>query len=165
MVKDAVTGEMFGNRPENLKTSIIESTTPLTLQTLNDLKNDKASAILGLMTLEQGGLSISTYKWEDNWEKKKTQEMTQFKGQVGTEQFKKANNDFNRAYSVWLEEVTQTSEYKKLSDDSQKSLRAGAKDAIKDKVLKEYGFEKPTKETPTQAEKDEKSARDDLLPE
>lgn len=163
IARDAWRGEMFGGEPFNITKSITNSVTPLSIQTFDDIKDEKASDILGLMLLEQAGFSIGTYKYKASWENSTSKEMEQFKEKVGEDKFGKANNDYNRAYNIWYEEVTKTSEYKKLSDDGKSSLITKAKSAIKDKIFKEYGFKYKTEKKTTEQKKEDDRVKN-LLP-
>lgn len=140
VIRDFYRGEMFGGDPFDIKKSIINSALPLSIQNINDVKDEGFEAILGVAISEFFGLGVSTYEYEDNWEKKNSKEMRQFRDQVGDDTFKEANQSFNRAYNDWVESVEEDSRYKALSDDGKSKLRSDAKRAIKEKILKEYGY-------------------------
>lgn len=164
IARDALRGEMFGGEPFDIKKSIIQSVTPLSLQSLDDVKDEKFGTIMAVMASEFLGLSTNTYKYKSNWSTRKSQEMNSFKEQVGEDLFKRANNDYNRAYNVWFDEVKEDPRYKKLSDDGKKSLQSDAKDALKDKILDEYGYI-PEKKIKTAKELDEEFEKEGLSPE
>lgn len=155
--RDALRGEMFGGEPFNITKSITNSLTPLSIQTFGDLKDESYSTILGVMAFELFGFSPSTYKYKASWEKSTSKEMKQFKETVGEDKFKQANEDYNRVYNIWFDEVTKTDEYKKLSDDGKSSLVTKSRAAIKDKIFKEYGFKyKAPKKTLEEKEEEKK---------
>jgi hypothetical protein len=170
IVRDILKGENFQGDPtlkdgklylENLLPNV---TIPLSIQNFNQLKNDpNSSSILGSMILEGLGLSTSTYKQKTDWETSDSVMLKQFKEKVGEETFKKANDDFNRAYSNWLDSVSQTEEYKNLSEDSKDTLKSDAKEVVRDKIFEEYNF-KYKKEKDTEQEKTEKKQIKELLP-
>lgn len=164
IVRDVWRGRNFQGEKPTLTNILRNSLTPISIQNFKELKEDPdSSSVLGSMILELGGLSVSTYKFKDNWNMKTSQEMTQFKEKVGTTEFKRANEDFNRAYNDWYNTVTQLTEYKNLSDDDKSALITKAKKEIKEQVFKEYKFE-VKKERKTQAEKDEEREMKKLLP-
>jgi len=163
IVRDAIRAEMFGGEPFDIKKSIINSVTPLSIQTYIDLKDEKFGTILGLMAFEFVGLNPSTYKPTDHWSKRTSKEMTNFKSQVGEDLFKQANDDYNRAYNIWFDEVQKDPRYRGLSDDGKAGLRTDAKAALKDKILLEYGYYKE-KTIKTDVELDEEYTKEDLTP-
>lgn len=140
IARDALRGEMFGGEPFDIKKSIVESITPLSIQTFNDVKDEKFGTIVATMISEFVGLGVSTYKFKSSWESRTSKEMKDFKTQVGKDLFKQANEDYNRAYNIWLDEVQEDPKYKKLSDDGKKDLKSDARSALKDKILLEYGY-------------------------
>lgn len=163
ILRDAWTGEMFGGEPFDIKKSIVQSVIPLSIQNALDAKDEKFSTILAVISSEFVGLSASRYKYNDNWGKKTSKEMLDFKDQVGEEKFDNANNDFNRAYNLWLSEVEKDQRYKELSDEAKSKLKSEAKTAIKEKILKEYGYKKK-KSTKTKDEKRQEKNIKKLLP-
>jgi len=143
IIRDYYRGEMFGGEPFNIEKSITNSVTPLSLQAIGDVKDEKFEVIFATTISEFLGLSVSTYKYGSNWESSTSEEMKQFKEKVGEEKFKEANNNYNRAYNIWFDEVRKTQEYKELSDGSKEKLKSSSRDALKKKIFKEYGFRKP----------------------
>lgn len=155
IVRDAYRGEMFGGEPFDIKKSIINSTTPLSIQAVSEVKDEKFETIMAVAISEFFGLGGSAYKYKSNWERSTSKEMKDFKAQVGSDEFKEANNSYNRAYNIWVEEVEEDQRYQNLSSDGKEKLKADARKAIKDKILKEYGY-KPVKTKQTKEEKKEK---------
>lgn len=161
--RDYLRGEMFGGEPFNIQKSIVNSATPLSIQQYDDLKDEKFSTILGLMIFETSGFGVSTYKYKSNWSTSTSKEMTSFKEQVGEEKFKQANTAYNTAYNIWYDEVQQTDKFKSMSDEERKSLITSARSAIKDKIMKEYGYRKqPTRKTA--ADRRAQREKEKLLP-
>lgn len=161
IARDALEGEMFDGSPFNIKQSIIESILPLSVQTYLDVKDEETGVIVATMISEFIGLGVSTYKFKQNWENKTSKEMKDFKKQVGLDTFKKANNDYNRAYDAWITAVEQDPKYKALSDERKKEEKSNARSALKDKILLEYGYVKEItiKTTKELVEDIEKKAR------
>lgn len=164
LVRDALRGEMFGGEEFNLKNAVKNLTIPLSVQNFKDIaENPDSSFVLGSMILEGLGFSTNTYKYKSNWKSSTGKEMTQFREKVGEEQFQKANDDYDKAYSNWYSIATQSKEFKQLSDEKRADLITKAKEQIKKQIFEEYGFEY-TKEPKTQEEIDEEGVMDGLLP-
>jgi len=163
IVRDKIRGKMFGGDPFDIKKSIVQSTTPLSIQTFNDVKDEDTGVILATMMSEFIGLGVSTYKYNSNWAGKTSKEMKDFKSQVGEDLFKQANEDYNRAYNIWFDEVKKDSKYKDLSDEGKSDLQTDAKSALKDKILDEYGYFKEKTEK-TNKQLDEEFDKKDLAP-
>lgn len=161
--KDSLKGELFGGEPFDIKKSIVNSAIPFSIQAVDDVKDESFATILGVAISEFFGLSVSTYKYADNWEKKTSKEMKQFKEQVGKDKFKDANESYNRVYNAWFEEVQKDKDYKELSEDGKSSLKSSAKSAIKKKILDEYGYDS-TEEPDTLEELKEKDVIEELKP-
>jgi len=155
IIRDYYRGEMFGGAPFDIKKSIVNSSIPLSIQAINDVKDEGIIPVLAVAISEFFGLGVSTYKYQDNWERKTSKEMKQFKEQVGEQKFKDANEAYNRVYNAWFEEIEKNEKYKKLSDDGKSSLRSSAKSSIKKKILNEYGYD-PTEEPESLKELQEK---------
>jgi len=164
VIRDMYRGEMFGGDPFNIQQLIINSTIPLSIQNLYELREESWTAILALSLAELSGFGVSAYEYKSNWEQRTSKTMTEFREQVGQDKFKQANEDYNRAYNVWLEEVEKDSKYKNLTDEGRKDLKSKARSAIEDKILDEYGYKEPKKESETREEKKEKKTIKKLLP-
>lgn len=163
ILKDAIAGEMFGGDPFSIKQSLKESTVPLSVQSFMDVKDESFGTIMSAMMSEFIGLGVSTYKYKSNWASRTSKEMKNFKSQVGEDLFKKANDDYNRAYNIWFDEVKEDPRYKELSDEGRKKLQTDARSALKDKILYEYGYFKE-KSVKTRKEVKEGFVQEDLAP-
>lgn len=150
IVRDIWKGENFQGEkvtPTNLVKGAI---TPISIQNFKQLKDDpKTSSLLGAVILEGLGLSTSVYNYKSDWSSSTSKEMKAFKKKVGEERFKKANEDYNRAYNAWYERTTTKPAYKKLSDTTKAEVISKAKDYYKQKIFKSYHFKykmaKPSK--------------------
>ena len=156
MVRDLWKGKNFQGDPITFANAITSRGVPLSIQNYQQIKNDpKSSFVLGSMILEGMGLSTNTYQYQANWETSTSKEMEQFRKEAGKDKFKTANNDFNRAYNEWFYRMSQTSEYRNLSEEGKDKLTTNVKTAIKEQIFKEYGFKyrKPGK-TPQKTEEE-----------
>ena len=163
ILRDAMSGQMFGGEPFDIKKSIIESVIPLSLQTWNDVKDESFGTVVSVIISEFVGLGVSTYKYKSNWAGRTSKEMRDFRSQVGDDLFKQANDDYNRAYNLWFDEVKKDQRYKDLSDEGKKKLQTDARSALKDKILYEYGYYKE-KSFKTREEVTEEFTQEDLAP-
>jgi len=159
IIRDRMRGELFGGEPFNIQKAIVNSATPISIQTLSDLEDEKFSTILGVIISEFFGASVSTYKYTAHWAPKDSQELGQFFDKVGEERFKEANVSYNRAYNIWLNEVEKTDEYKKLSESGQSSLQTSARRELKLKIFKEYGFKKKKVKKTSEEKKEAKTIK------
>lgn len=152
--RDALRGEMFGGEPFTLKNAVKNLILPLSIQNAKEFYEDpNTSFLLGSIILEGMGLSVSTYRFKDNWNNKETKEMSSFKDAVGQESFDQANRDYERAYNIWYEKALASDDFRKLSDEDQANLISKAKDQIKEQVMREFNFKYKERKTPdTEAE-------------
>lgn len=164
LIRDGLRGEMFGGEKFTTKNAVANLITPLSIQSYNDMKDDpNSSFILGSVLLEGMGLSTSTYNYKTDWEKSTSKEMAQFKEKVGTDKFKQANEDYNRAYNNWYSIASKSAEFKSLSDEGRSSLITKAKAEIKEQIFKEYKF-KPAKTAKTVEARKEEAKIKSILP-
>lgn len=162
-LKMIVDGETWDGDSLTLK-SFALAHLPISVQNAQDLKdNPNAEYIIGSLTLEGLGLSISTYYYKANWNEKTSKEMLQFKSKIGQAKFNEANDVFNKKYSDWFKKMDQNKEYNSLSSDSKADLVTKAKKEIKQQVFKQYRFKYKTTK-PTSDDKREDKKIDKLLP-
>lgn len=158
---DSMRGEMFGGEPFNIKKSITQSTMPISMQQFFETKaSDGYATAIALVIGDAFGFSGTTSGYKSDWNANDSARMKNFKQQVGDDKFKSANEDFNRAYNEWTNQVRKTKEYRELSSEEQKELNEKARGAIKDKILKEYG-EKKQKAT---TDKEKEARMKNLMP-
>lgn len=163
LLRDAWKGKNFQGQPVTLKNSLQNIITPISIQNFNQLKEDpNSSNLLGSMILDALGFSTSTYTYKSDWSTNTSKEMLQFKKQVG-DKFNQANDDYNKTYNAWYTGVSQSEEFKKLSDDGKSSLITAAREKIKAQIFKDYHFMyKP--EVKTQEKKQEEAVIKKLKP-
>jgi hypothetical protein len=145
LVRDLWKGSNFQGDKVTLKNSLQNLFVPISIQNYKQLKDDpQSSSLLGSMILDGLGFSTSTYVPKTNWEGSTGKELTEFKKKVGGEKYKQANDDFNRAYNAWYNQIIELDSYKSLSEEGKTKLITNAKSDIKKKILKGYGFEYKT---------------------
>lgn len=163
--RDSFKGELFGGEPFTWEGAAKNVLTPLPVQTAEKLlKDPKSEFILGSLILEGLGFSTgSSQAPKTDWEQSTSKEILQFRKKVGEDKFKKANDDYNRVYQWWYNDISQKDAYKKLSDDAKTNLKTKAKDKVKEMVFKANNFKyKETKKT--YKEKSDAKQLEKLLP-
>ena len=84
------------------------------------------------------GAGLNTYSISEDWSQKDSKEMTEFKNNVGEDNFKKANNEYNDIIKKEIFNLRKTDEYNKLSEeDKLKQITKIKKDAKK-KIFEEF---------------------------
>lgn len=147
--RDVWKGEDFSGQPVTLGSVLYGVTTPISIQAFREMikdPNTTAIDVIGSMILDGLGASVSTYLPNQfDWESSTSKKLEQFKQEVGEQEFKKANDEFNKKYSEWLEVIIRTDEYKNLSDDGKSTLRTNGKTEIQQQIFDEYGFKYQTR--------------------
>jgi len=147
LFRDAIKGQFFGGEKFTIKGAIKRIVTPISIQNFDDLQKDPTATFLfGSMLLEAVGFSVSTYNFKTDWNQSTSKELMQFKEQIGADEFKVANEKYNRVYDYWYEDATQKEEYKKLSDENKQKLKTKNKDIAKQMIFDAYEFEYETEE-------------------
>jgi len=120
--------------------SVLSGLIPISIQNFLDVGGtDTLEAVIGNF-LDLIGVGSNTYIPGTNWESSGSQEMEQFKQQVGDEEFTKANNEFNRRFSEWIQSTKNKNDYTILSDENKQKLITKKKSEIKNSLFKEYDF-------------------------
>lgn len=152
LFRDWLKGQDYDGNPVTPETVANNVLVPLTLQTMKErMNNPSETHILETMILEGLGFSTtSTKPRKDEWINSPTVKQQAFLDKVGEEKFKKANEEYNRTYEIWLETAQRSKEYKNLSQEGKQKLNTMAKDELQDQVFKKYKFKykeaKKTKE-------------------
>ena len=163
LFRDGLKGEFFGGEPFTLAGAIKKYTTPLSIQNYQEMLKDPGSSfILGDIILEGLGLSSSVYIAKTDWEKSTSQELTQFRAQVGDVKFKVANEEYNQLYNWWYVKASKTDSFKKLSEEGKSSLISKAKEDLKEEIFRKYEFK--YKSTTKKKNETEEKYIQDLLP-
>lgn len=164
VVRDVWKGKDFAGNKVTPQGVVIRSLTPISVQNYKELLKDGNVSpfdLIGLMTLDMLGASVSTYlPSQFNWESSETKTLTQFKEKVGDKKFKEANDKFNDEYAKWLEKTTSSQDYKSLSDEAKQTVRTNGKSTLQEKILKEYGFKYQSKTKTPEEKKEQKVVKD-----
>ena len=162
VVRDLLKGEDFnGNKPTVLG-ELNNLFMPLPITNYKELSNDPNSApILLAMLADAVGIGTNTYgKSEINWKESTSKELLQFKERVTEKEFDSANKKFNQMFDEWAQKVYRMPEFQNLSNDAKQKVTSDAKDKIKEKVLKDYGFKYKTKTKDATQKKEDKTVKD-----
>src|SRR3989304_6127179 len=165
VLNDVSVGEMYGGKPVTFKGEMESLFQPINLQTAREMVDDpNSSNRLGSNILEFLGLSTSSSSaFKKDWSINPTKELKQFEEKVGEGKFEEANDNYNRVYNEWYTNITTTSEFKNLSDESKEKLITKAKEEIKQQIFEEYDFKYKT-EVKSQEQKEEEKEMEKLLP-
>jgi hypothetical protein len=139
---DYLKQSLFGGEKLTAEGLVYSTSVPISVQNAIELKDDNsASAVLGVFA-DVLGVSANTYPPSNaDWTQSTSKEMTQFKEQLGEDKLKEASDKYNKEVSDWLNSVIKNETYKSLSDEDKQRAITKKKGEIKDKILKEYGFE------------------------
>lgn len=142
VLRDSFKGELFGGEKFTWKGAIKNVIQPLPIQNATKILQDpKSEFALGSIILDGLGLSTTqTPKYKTDWEKSTSRELQQFKEQIGAEDFKKANDDYNRVYEWWYEDVKKKESFKKLSEEEKQVLITKNKDIAKYLIFESRDF-------------------------
>lgn len=150
VIKDILTGTMYGGEKVTLGNELRSRLTPLTAQDVNKLladpksTNDLAISILAFL----GASPTLQTQFKKDWSQSPTKAQEAFKAKVGDAQFTEANTKFNQQYNLWFDNISQKDSYKNLSAEGKQSLIESKKQDIQDKVFQEYKFRYNSKVSP-----------------
>lgn len=144
LLVDAVAKENAIGEKKTIPESIIDRFKPMFIDSVVELLKSDTDGKFGLALAGLFGAGLNTYSTKTDWSESTGKELTQFKEKVGADTFKKANESFNTEYETWFEKTTNSSTYKKLSDEEKQELITKAKDSIKQRIFKKYKFKYKT---------------------
>lgn len=150
IIRDLVRQETFEGDKPTPGVLFKESITSISLENTQDILRDPSGdSLLKAIAVGLGiiGTGAGSTFYPDKWENRTTQEMTQFKEQVGDSKFKEANDKYNETYQNWLKKTQKNKEYQNLTSEEKENLLKDAKADIKKEIFKQYKF-KPKKEKP-----------------
>jgi hypothetical protein len=135
-----------GSRP-TVKSVLADSLLPIGVQNTKELlENPNSANNLLAITADFLGLSTNTYNADKDWSNNPTQSTDQFKEQLGEEKWKEANAKYNAEVRTGINDLNNSEDYKKLSeDDKQRVMSKYKSDSLK-YVFGQYDF-KPTSST------------------
>lgn len=123
-----------------------ELITPITIQNILESTDESAvSKIIGTISDFLGG-SSNYYDSDENWEQSTSNELIQFKEEIGNDNFEEANNIYNNRLETWLADLLVDQKYISLSDKDKQRVITNKKTALRKEVFAMYDF-KPEKTT------------------
>lgn len=122
--------------------SVIDRFKPMFANNMYELWKSDTSFRPIITALALFGANVSIYGIGENWESKDTQEIIQFKAAVTPDQFKEANDKYNKIIEEKIKAIRDSEEYKNMSDDDKANVILKIKTDAKKEVFKDYGFKK-----------------------
>lgn len=152
VVKDLLTQKTFEGDKPTVGSEAKKLLVPIGVQNYLSMKDHPNSANIILAMLSDAlGIGTNTYSQnkKDSWKNTTSKELSAFKETVGEERFKQANKEFDDTYNTYVDKVSKTEAFRKLSQEDQQSLLSRKKTQIKNQVLTLNGFEyeAPEKDT------------------
>lgn len=139
---DFLRGQTFTGEKPTVTGEIAKLITPITVANYNELRKDPNSANKLVTVIADGlGFATNTYEYKDRWDTSTTKEMQGFKAAVAPEQFKEANDRFNKEFNDWYRTIQSDPELRSLPAKDQKQVFSKKRDELKDQIFKDYGFE------------------------
>lgn len=134
-------GKTFEGEKPTVGTFTKSLTTPISVQNFiktyygdtDPQTEEEISNILDLV-----GISGGTYGFDENWETKDTNEMNQLRDDIGEDNFKKANKEYNKIINKNLTALVSSEDYKKLGDEDKRKKVNNVKASAKRQILNEY---------------------------
>jgi len=134
-IKELVERKTFeGDKPTFLN-MIKNLTVPMIIEGAFDTHKIDGIGMALLAFIADGiGISVNTYSFNDNWNNKDTQEMKEFKENIGQEKFNKANKEYVQKVNDYIS----TDGFIKLSDKEKEKQLIKVKNRIKKIIFKKY---------------------------
>jgi hypothetical protein len=129
-----------GNKPTVMK-EVANLVTPLIVRAAIESGKDENSAnMLAILIADGLGISANTYSLKSNWASNETKEKEQFRKEVGDANFNKANNEFNKEMSMWMDMTRYTPGYESLTNEEKDKLINKKRIEVKKNIFRNYGF-------------------------
>jgi len=135
-----VRGKTFQGKEVDTQHIVDSLVMPISID--NFLKSKGEDDGLRILSLIADGLGFSSniYKPEVNWDEESSKVLKQFKDKVGSDNFDKANQDFNKTYNDWYRRAIGDKQFIALSPEDKKRLISDKKDEIRDEIFRKYNF-------------------------
>lgn len=145
VIVNLLEGKDFDGNKTTPGSEIVKAFIPIGFSNYEKLSKDPNAPNKIITTILDGlGIGANTYlpktEKENSWIESPTKAQEAFKGKVGEDKFKEANQVFNAKYKIWQEQIAQNETYKKLSQDAKNGVNQKARNRIEDQVFKDYGF-------------------------
>lgn len=151
VITDQMEGKNFEGEKPTIGSVVKSLTMPLIIQQYSELKDSKNAANTAATLIAEGlGIGSNTYGLESNWNANNSKQITQFKKQVSSESFKKAEDKFNTDFQDWYSAASANDNFWKLPMKSRESLVTTKKNQLTKEALATYGFKYKTETTDDQ---------------
>lgn len=132
----------FEGRKPTLGTAAIDLTVPIPVKniaddTFGDYSDERAIVLISNMA-DIVGVNANTYMPLDQWDNKKSKELTEFRKQVGEKRFEEANIRYNKIVNSRISQTTRTPYYRALSDEEKEKVITRIRKQTKQQILSGY---------------------------
>ena len=145
LIKQLYSGEDYSGNPLTPSNLLQDMFLPLGVQSYFDMLQDKnhPNMLLGYLA-DAVGIASNTYLPKGDgattWSKSGAEDITQFKKQLGDNDFNKAAQKFDEAYNSYLVGIRKNPDYNKLPDDKKKELLSRESTQLKKDIFSMYNF-------------------------
>lgn len=140
VVRDLVRGKDFQNNKPTFWGETKRLTVPISINNIEQFKGDTGYALLiGIMA---DGLGLNTNaNWNTtNWIDNPTKETEAFRVQIGDDEFRKANERYNKMVSEKIYKILENDNYKILNDEDKQKAISDLKSEAKGEIFSQYNF-------------------------
>ncbi len=136
-------GENWKGEKTTLAGSSYQAFTPIALQNIIELKDDRSADRVAGVILDALGISTQSFTVsEKTWEPGQSEEMRQFHDRVGKTKFEAANKAYNQLVVERFNKTKAEPKYKTLSEEEKNNHLATIRRFAKKDVFRRYGFRK-----------------------
>jgi len=140
--KQLAQGEDYNGEAMDLKKVIESLTIPIGVKNAYAEKDPHGASKFLTILADALGVGTNTYGAKtSDWSKSDSQEMKDFKEQVGEGKLKEAYDSYTTEFEQWYADNEHT--FKSEPNEERSKVIQMGKDEIKKKVLKDYGYKKP----------------------
>lgn len=140
VIKDILKRRTFERDKPTIYNETMDMLTPIIASTGKesyDVRN-QISDMLTAIIADGIGMSASSYIYQTNWSQNTSNELEEFKEDVGDKVFKEANKEYNKRVSEMYIELNGDEDYIEMDNDERKNELTKRKKEIKEDLLKEY---------------------------
>lgn len=140
---DVYRGYNFAGKPVDWKYLAMNGLLPIPVENAFDnFSNEELSVYLAGLIADFYGIGTTTYSPQEDWNTKKTKEMTELKSKVGQKRFNELNKQFNDLWGKFIKDTRKSTRYKNMSNDEKISYIRKEKQKIKKQVINDRHLKK-----------------------
>jgi hypothetical protein len=140
VIRDLVRGEDFNNNKPTFWGEAKRLVTPISINNISQFQGEKGSALFIGLIADALGLNTNANWNSTNWIEEPTQATEALKAQIGEDEFRLANEKYNKLVSRKIYAVVGTNEYKLMTDDDKQKVISGLKSDAKQEIFSQYNF-------------------------